>query len=158
MRSPILRILPIAGMLLAAMPSLAAAAEGVVSVVTDRAKVFRIDEPADTIIIGNPAIADVTMHDRTTLVITGKSYGTTNLVILNKAGDPIIDEVITVEPPASSVVTVTRAGKSYSYGCAPTCKPYLNVGDDTEYFSQTFSQISQRRSLSEGGGAGDTGQ
>ena len=151
MRCTFLRILPIAGVLVAA--AIPASADGVVSVVTDRAKVFRIDEPADTIIIGNPAIADVTMHDRTTLVITGKSYGSTNLVILNKAGNPIIDEVIEVQPQASSVVTVTRAGASYSYGCSPICKPYLSVGDDKEFFSDTFGQISQRKSLSEGGSA-----
>ncbi|PTW62705.1 putative type II/III system pilus formation protein [Breoghania corrubedonensis] len=151
MRCTHLRILPVVGILLAA--ALPAWADGVVSVVTDRAKVFRIDEPADTIIVGNPAIADVTMHDRTTLVITGKSFGSTNLVILNKAGDPIIDEVIQVEPQASSVVTVTRAGASYSYGCSPICKPYPSIGDSKEFFDDTYAQIGKRRALSEGGGA-----
>ncbi len=163
MRSSILRALPVvagitASALWAALSGAPAYADGVVNVVTDRAKVFRIDEPADTIIIGNPAIADVTMHDRTTLVITGKAYGTTNLVILNKAGNPIIDEVIAVEPPAGSVITVTRAGNSYSYGCEPTCKPYLNIGDEKAFFDDTYKQISQRRSLSEGGGDSQSGQ
>ncbi|WP_319772501.1 pilus assembly protein N-terminal domain-containing protein [Breoghania sp.] len=163
MRSSILRALPVvtgiaASALCAALSCAPTYAEGVVKVVTDRAKVFRIDEPADTIIIGNPAIADATMHDRTTLVITGKAYGTTNLVILNKAGNPIIDEVIAVEPPGGSVVTLMRAKETYSYDCTPACKPHLNIGDDKDFFDNTYKQVSQRRALSEGGGEGQSGQ
>lgn len=152
MRTLPLRVLPFVGAVLAVMTAMPAFAEDVVSVVTDRAKVFRLDAPADTVIVGNPAIADVTMHDRTTLVITGKSYGTTNLVILNKAGDPIIDEVISVGPASSTVVTVNRASEIYSYGCTPKCRPYLDVGDQKAYFDQTYEQITKRRGLSEGAG------
>lgn len=153
MRAPPHRLLSAAAVIAATCAAVPAMAEEAVSVITDRAKVFRIEQPADTIIIGNPAIADVTMHDRTTLVITGKSYGTTNLVILNAAGDPIIDEVISVEPPASSVVTLTRSTQSYSFGCTPHCQPFLNIGDQKDHFDDTFKQITQRKGLSEGAGA-----
>ena len=95
---------PLAGALafaaaLAVLPVDGQAQDSAVQVMTDRAKVFRIDAPADTVIVGNPAIADVTMYDRQTVVVTGKLYGTTNLVILDAKGEPIIDEVITVSAP-----------------------------------------------------------
>ena len=40
------------------------------------ARILRISAPAATVIIGNPGVADVTIQDPQTLVLTGKSYGT----------------------------------------------------------------------------------
>lgn len=118
-------------------------AEEAVSVVVDRAKVFRIEEPAQTIIIGNPSIADVVMNDPTTLIITGKAYGTTNLVILDSEGQPIIDEVIVVRPQESDVVTVLRSGQRFSYNCSPTCQPTAVMGDQEEFYKKTSDQATQ---------------
>ncbi len=120
------------------------AQEPPVVVLTDRAKVFRIDAPADTIIIGNPAIADVTMHDRQTVVITGKQFGSTNLVILDKSGQPIIDEVIVVQQSETNLVTVQRNAVRYSYACAPVCDPVFRIGDDKDGFEATAKQVEFR--------------
>lgn len=120
-----------------------AQAEEMVSVVVNRAKVFRIEEPAKTIIIGNPMIADVVMNDPTTLVITGKSYGTTNLVILGADGQPIIDEIVTVLQPETGLVTVQRSAQRYSYNCSPTCQPTVNMGDQDDFYKQTSEQAAQ---------------
>jgi Flp pilus assembly secretin CpaC len=134
---------------LLAANAIAQAQEGGVIVMTDRAKVFRIDTPAATVIVGNPAIADVTMHDRHTVVVTGKLFGTTNLVILDKNSEPIIDEVITVRPNEADLVTVQRNGSRYSYSCSPLCEPALRVGDQKENFELTAEQSSSRNKLAE---------
>lgn len=127
----------------------AGAEEGGVIVMTDRAKVFRIDTPADTVIVGNPAIADVTMHDRNTVVVTGKLFGTTNLVILDRNAEPIIDEVITVRPSDSGLVTVQRNGARFSYSCSPVCEPTLRVGDHKDSFELTSQQAASRNKMAE---------
>lgn len=127
----------------------AAAEDGAVHVMTDRAKVFRIDAPADTVIVGNPAIADVAMYDRQTVVVTGKLYGTTNLVILDKSGEPIIDEVITVGAPSSDVVTVLRKTARSSYSCSPNCEPVLRVGDTEASYDAIAKQSTARTEMSE---------
>ena len=127
----------------------AIATETAVQVMTDRAKVFRIDAPADTVIVGNPAIADVTMYDRQTVVVTGKLYGTTNLVILDAGGEPIIDEVITVSAPDTDFVTVHRNTARTSYSCAPVCEPVLRVGDAEDKFDLTSKQSVARTQISE---------
>ena len=101
----------------------ACASEDPVIVTVDRAKVFRIKEPASTVIIGNPFIADVSMHDHFTVVVTGKSYGSTNLVILDDKGEPIIDEVIIVRASEDKIVSVTRNALRQTYTCAPNCEP-----------------------------------
>src|ERR1019366_2351496 len=50
-----------------------------ITVGVDRAQVLRVSRPADVFIVGNPAIADATVQDSQTLVITGKSFGSTNI-------------------------------------------------------------------------------
>lgn len=136
----LLAFLPVAG---------AQAQESGVHVMTDRAKVFRIDAPADTVIVGNPAIADVTMYDRQTVVVTGKLYGTTNLVILDRNGEPIIDEVITVSAESGDTVTVQRKGERYSYSCVPNCEPVMRVGDGDAGYELLSKQSNQRNDMSE---------
>jgi Flp pilus assembly secretin CpaC len=100
-----------AGVVAAAAPP---AAE-VIEVIVERAKVFRIARPADVVIIGNPAIADATIQDSKTLIITGRSYGTTNLIVLDASGEAIADEVIAVGAQDDNVVTVYRRDSRESF-------------------------------------------
>lgn len=134
-------------MLSLADTSIALAEEAQVLVTVDRAKVFRIEEPASTVIVGNPAIADVAMHDRYTVVVTGKSYGTTNLVILDAASQPIIDEVIVVKQSDTDLITVTRNTSRQSYSCSPRCEPTLRVGDNDAAFKITAEQAAKRNEM-----------
>ncbi len=120
-----------------------------VTVTVDRAKVFRIQEPASTVIIGNPFIADVSMHDHFTVVVTGKSYGSTNLVILDDKGEPIIDEVIIVRASEDNVVSVTRNALRQTYSCSPVCEPTLRLGDSQAAFDTFAQQATMRNDLAE---------
>ncbi len=120
-----------------------------VTVTVDRAKVFRIEEEAATVIVGNPFIADVAMHDRFTVVITGKSYGSTNLVILDDNGEPIIDEIIVVRSAKDNVVSVTRNAARQTYSCQPVCEPVLQLGDNPGAFDAFAEQATKRNQLAE---------
>ncbi|WP_417671023.1 pilus assembly protein N-terminal domain-containing protein [Roseibium sp.] len=133
----------------------AIAADGPVSVTVDRAKVFRIEEPASTVIVGNPFIADVAMHDRNTVVVTGKAYGTTNLLILDAANEPIIDEVIVVTASNEDSVSVTRRNLRTTYSCVPNCQPTLRLGDGKDAFDQVAQQSSTRNNLAVQAAGGD---
>lgn len=82
------------GLGLAAAPALAASDNNLVSVYVDRAKVAKLPPGTTTLVIGNPAIADVTMlKANSVMVITGKGYGETNLIALDAQGE-ILDEKI----------------------------------------------------------------
>lgn len=122
------------------MPLHAAEAADPVVVTLDQAKVLRIAAPAATIIIGNPAIADATMQDSQTLVITGRAYGVTNVIVLDDAGEPIADTQIMVQAPTINVVTVQKGASRYSMSCVDRCQPTLIPGDDTEFYSTIQSQ------------------
>ncbi|TYC49185.1 pilus assembly protein [Rhodobacterales bacterium] len=123
------------------------AQEGPVMVTVDRAKVFRIDDGASAVIVGNPFIADVAMFDQNTVVITGKSYGTTNLVILDENNKPIVDETITVRASDNDVVSVYRRAARETLSCNPTCEPTLRLGDAESTFKATAEQAAARNDM-----------
>lgn len=135
---------------LAAVPAIAGDVKDPISVMVDRAKVMRISAPAATVVIGNPAIADASVQDRQTIVLTGKVAGITNLVILDAKGQLIADELINVEKPDKGYVTVQRGGSRYTYSCTPSCNTAMEPGDATDYFSQASSQMTARGTMATG--------
>jgi Flp pilus assembly secretin CpaC len=118
-------------------------------VVVDRAKVMRVSRPADIVIIGNPAIADATIQDNQTLIITGRSFGTTNLIVLDADGQAIADEIVVVAASDEQVVTVYRRASRQTYSCTPDCSPTLTIGDTQKIFDTVNSQIQAHGSLSD---------
>ena len=79
----------------------------------NQAKIVKLARPADTIVVGNPAIADAAVQDASTIVLTGKGFGVTNLVILDGDGNPIVDEQ----------VTVVAAGRQFRAHLPPRRRP-----------------------------------
>lgn len=110
-----------------------------VSVNANMARVLRLSSPASTVIIGNPAVADVTIQDPQTLVLTGKSYGRTNMIILDSRGDPIADTVVEVTQLVSDTITVYMGTQRTSLSCAPTCQPTIMLGDDGGYTASVIT-------------------
>lgn len=125
----------------------AAARADRISVVLDQAKVMSLPEGTKTIVVGNPAIADVTVQKNGVIVITGKSYGTTNLIAMDGGGKIIAESGLFVEAPTEDVVTVQRGLDRESYSCTPRCAPTLVPGDATAYFAGVGAQAQQRNQL-----------
>lgn len=121
-----------------------------VMVTLDQAKVLRIAAPAATIIIGNPSIADATMQDSQTLILTGKTYGTTNMIVLDSEGEPISEMQLTVEAPSINQVSVFRGAQRFSLSCNPVCQPSVVPGDAEAYFGSAVSQPATRAAAAAG--------
>ena len=122
--------------LLIAAPTVPAAAAGEpISVQVNMARILRINSPAATVIIGNPGVADVTIQDPQTLVLTGKSYGQTNLIVLDDIGNPIADTLVEVVQSQADLVTVYMGTARTTLSCAPVCQPTIMLGDDTGFTS-----------------------
>jgi Flp pilus assembly secretin CpaC len=119
-----------------------------IEVVLNQAKVMHISRPADIVIIGNPSIADATIQDNQTLIITGHSFGTTNLIVLDSAGQPIATGMLTVKPPNDQVVTIYKRAARQTFSCTPDCSPVVAVGDTQDVFSGVASQIQLQNSIS----------
>lgn len=114
-----------------------------VLVILDHATLLRFDRAAETVIVGNPAIADVAIMNAQTVVLTGKSFGTTNLIVLDEDGDVITEELVTVGS-SDLVVTVYRRSIRETYSCSPICQPTLSLGDSPGFFDNTQNQAGGR--------------
>jgi Flp pilus assembly secretin CpaC len=93
-----------------------------IQVVMNQAKIVKLARPADTIVIGNPAIADAAVQDSNTVVLTGKGFGVTNLVILDAEGAPIVDEQIYVTRQDARSVRIYRRAEVQTLSCTPLCE------------------------------------
>jgi hypothetical protein len=113
----------------------------------DHAKVIRLPERTQTVIVGNPIIADITVQRNGIVVVTGKSYGITNLIALDGAGAMLAESLISVQAATESVVVVQRGLERESYSCTPNCQPSILLGDGSRHFSETSGQAGQRNSL-----------
>lgn len=127
----------------------ALAADPTMLVTVDQAAVLHLTAPAGTIIIGNPAIADATLVDEATIVITGRAFGTTNLIVLDATGTIIAEQVITIRA-ADNQVVVYRQSTRETYNCTPVCAPILNVGDGDPAFQTTTQQMQAHAALAQG--------
>lgn len=112
-----------AAALVAACAGLAAPAGAEsIKVFVDQARVVKLARPADTIIVGNPQIADAAVQDASTVVLTGKGFGVTNLVILDRDGAPIVDEQIVVSRASANAVNIYRRADLEALSCSPYCE------------------------------------
>jgi len=117
-----------------------ASAEGAISVNLDQAKLIKLPQDIATIVVGNPLIADVTLQPGGMVVVTGKGYGATNMIAMDRKGAVVTDRLIQVEGPSDKVVTVYRGINRESYSCAPNCERRITLGDSEVYFKSTIDQ------------------
>ena len=139
--------------LLAAVASGVAAAQAeTVNVSIDAARVMRLPERVATVVIGNPLIADASLQRGGVLVVTGKGYGTTNLLALDRDGRVVLNKTVRVQGPSGpDFVTVYRGVDRESYSCAPDCEPRVTLGDSTKYFGATLGQTTTRNGSAQSG-------
>src|SRR5208283_147901 len=125
----------------AALLGSARAQEKTIYVDLDYARILRLPEGAQTLVIGNPLIADVTMlKNNHLMVVTGKSFGATNLIILDNSGNQVGESTITVVP-ANDKLVVMRGPHRESYWCNPDCARAVDLGDDHTYMNETIAAI-----------------
>jgi Pilus formation protein N terminal region len=137
----LLRSLAIAILLVPASAFAAPAPTGsAIPVNIDQAKLIRLPERAATIVVGNPLIADITLQPGGVIIVTGKSYGATNFVAMDRNGEVLVDRIIMVGSPADPIVTVYRGIERESYSCTPVCRPRITLGDGEKFFKAALDQ------------------
>lgn len=108
------------------------AQEDILRVSMNHARVLRLDRPVSKVIVGNSKVADATVADATTIVLTGRSFGTTNLVLLDAEGNPIVDERILVSIDEGNTVRVFRQTERTVLSCTPNCEQHSQNSGDKE--------------------------
>lgn len=98
--------------------------EDLLRVFMNHARVLRLDRPVSKVIVGNANVADATVADPTTIVLTGRSFGTTNLVLLDGDGNAIADERVLVSIDEGNTVRVFRQTDRSILSCTPNCEQH----------------------------------
>lgn len=111
----------------------------------DQAFPIRLSEPAAGVAVGNPSIAGVSVQNDRFLFVTGRSYGSTNLVVVGANDRVLYSGRIVVSPDETDVVMVTRGVETARLECTPLCRPRPDIGDG-EASTEVAGQISQRAS------------
>jgi hypothetical protein len=141
------------GMLLWPLVAVAAPAADPIAVNVDQAKLVRLPGKVATIVVGNPLIADVALQTGGVIVVTGKGYGATNFIAMDRAGEILVDRVIEVEGPSDKLITVYRGVDRESYSCMPICERRITLGDGDGYFKSTMEQAGSFNAQASAGGA-----
>jgi Flp pilus assembly secretin CpaC len=92
------------------------------------ARILKLDRPVSKVIVGNSEVADATVADAKTIVLTGRAFGTTNLVLLDADGNAIVDERILVSIDESSTVRVFKSTTRTVLSCTPNCEEHAETG------------------------------
>jgi Flp pilus assembly secretin CpaC len=120
----------------------------------DEARVIKLPDRTATVVIGNPLIADISVQPGGLAVITGKSYGATNFLIMDKSGAVLTEHNVEVQGPTDKIVVVYRGINRATYSCTPECAARVTLGDQTEFFTDTLARMSARNAQSLASGAG----
>jgi Flp pilus assembly secretin CpaC len=112
----------------------------------DEARIMKLPDRVATIVIGNPLIADAALQSGGVLVVTGKGYGSTNMLALDRSGRVVMDKTVLVLSAVSSsdLVVVYKGVERESYSCAPDCERRITLGDSPAYFNATLLQTGTR--------------
>ena len=116
--------------------------------------------------IGDPLIADLSIQPGGLAVVTGKGYGATNVVVMDKTSAVLLEKTIEVKGPDDPIVVVYRGVTRQTYSCTPDCSPRVTLGDTSkedidkdsglpvDYFNKMLNQGVTRNTQALAAGAG----
>jgi hypothetical protein len=135
------------------LPRAAQAAE-TLNVVLDQATLMKLPDKVSTIVVGNPMIADIAVQSGGLVVVTGKGFGATNLIVLDRAGAVLMEKAIVVRGPGGAdTVQVYRGVQRETYSCTPHCERRITLGDSPDFFTAIAGQADARNGQAASGGA-----
>ena len=146
-----------AGVLLAlGLMGAAAAQAATVKVAPDKATLISVAGKPATLIVGNPLYADAAAIGNKILV-QGRNYGTTNVIVLDMKGRQLAEFDVVVSPDMKGQMIVYKEGRRYTYACNPTCARQLDTSDTVEEVLLLGKALDKRQELIsniiEGGGS-----
>ncbi|MBW6423531.1 pilus assembly protein N-terminal domain-containing protein [Rhizobium sp. XQZ8] len=130
-RSVLVRSIALCAGVLAGASSSVAEDGSLLRVFMNHARVLKLDRPVSKVIVGNSNVADATVADSTTIVLTGRAFGTTNLVLLDAEGNAIADERILVSIDEGNTVRVFRQVQRTILSCTPNCEEHANFQNNS---------------------------
>lgn len=120
------------------------------NVILDQALIVKLPDRVATVVVGNPSIADVSLQAGGMVVLTGKGYGATNFMALDRSGALLMEKSIQVRGPSRNTVIVYRGIQRETWNCATKCEQTVTLGDSPQYFSNIVTQVETRSNQAQG--------
>ena len=117
------------------------ASAGQVWLTMDQVRPYELQKPAGQIVVGNPAIADVTVQDKERVFLFGKAPGMTNIYIFDDEGQFVDNLLIRVRATTQDMLVMHRGSARMTYNCTTNCEPTMTVGDETQTFTEMNQQV-----------------
>jgi Flp pilus assembly secretin CpaC len=117
----------------------------------DQSQLLRMPRPVAHVIIGNPTIADVTVQAGNLLIVTGKTFGVTNIIALDAQKNIIQDQRVVVQRDDQRTVNLVKGAARQSYICTTNCEAQLVIGDETAFYENASKQAATKTRFSETG-------
>lgn len=127
-----------------------AAAADPFKVKVDETVPLKLNQPANSVVVGNATVADVAVHDARTLLVTGKAFGSTNITVLDRAGNTIFTSQLVVGGEEDAGLTIIRGTGTYSYSCVDKCRATPMVGDAPSHFSDIMTTVTGKQATAKG--------
>lgn len=134
---------------LAAIVLMASAVAEPIVIEASKSTSLKLSGTAASVVIGNPRVADVAVHDANLIFITGRTFGTTNLLVFSEDGTQLYSGDVVVTTNTTNLLNVNRAGETNTYDCAPTCRSVLSLGDELIYFDTLIAQSERLQELAQ---------
>lgn len=116
----------------------------------NQSRALHLSAPATSVMVGNPAIADVTVVGPQLVYVLGRAYGNTNIIALDASGKQITELNVNVAAPSNSTVTLTRGTGQLTYNCTPRCERTATQGDTKDEFDNAVRQATSASALAQG--------
>lgn len=107
----------------------------------DQVKPYEMKTEIDQIVVGNPGIADVTVRDRSRVLLFGKAPGVTNIYLFDADGNEVDNLIVRVRAASADMLTLQRGTQRLTLNCMSACEPTVTVGDSVDTFSATKGQV-----------------
>lgn len=114
--------------------------------IADQTQIVRLPESPTTVVVGNPAVADVTTEGNA-LFFHPRGFGLTNVIALDNQGRKLADYMVRVVFEDSFSVSMYRPGSRQTYSCRKDCEPLMRIGDQNDFFQDYSSQVLTKNSL-----------
>ena len=113
-------------------------------VALDKAEVIKLDEPASTVSVSNPSIADINVQSPRVIFVIGKAIGETSINVLTKSGNTARSFDVNVIPSTNNKITVNLGSDGVkTLNCLPRCVQISNPGKDPAAKSSSSSGTAQ---------------
>ena len=123
----------------------------------NHSKALYLPAPVATVMVSNPAIADVSIQGSKLLYVLARSYGRTDFIALNAEGKQVAHFDIDVIAPKTSAVTLLRGTAQTTYSCTPRCEPVPDPSDGREAFNTAMGQSMAMRAMGSSSAMAPTG-